>query len=259
MASLLIGTVRPNGRIQFSEKENPWVFNTIAASKNPIERIKVVPTLQPIEIKSNKGDEETFPWIGEFKDLIQTADAVFLSHKDGVLRFGSAMHSLDSSRKCFMIGTMQEAQKFATERWNNLRYFFAHKHDEFRFHLTTMMTYKSGKVLGDAPNIEFPIRFDTLEDGDDILPLFEATGSNSPVEIVDWRKTVESGAVGRFAVDGRRIVMSVSRLSRPFVFMEEFREEFKNHSYTFDREKFKPRLKKLVAKRLNEKKTETSV
>ncbi len=245
----LVGTVRPNGRIQFLKKHNDWVFANIAKSKKPIHRIKLLPTQQAIEIETpESGADNDFSWLTDLNLKIQTADAIFLSHKDGALRFGSAVHHLDNSRKFFTIGTVQEAQKFAKERWNNLRYFFANKHDDFRFAMTTMMTFKKGQVV-DGGKIELPIRVEAIEGEDDPTTFFDATGANATMEIVDWRNSVNVGSLGRFAIDNKKVAIVVSKINRPFTFLEEYRDEFANFAYTFACKKINQRLDKLIAKK----------
>lgn len=245
----LVGTVRPTGKIQFLEKDNAAVFKQIRASKSEVHRIKLDPNLQTIEIrKPEEGADNDFPWLEEFTSRLSTADAVYLSHKDGALRFGSAVHVLEKTRKYYTIGTVQEASKFADERWCNVRYFFANKFDDFRFYMTTMMTYKKGKVV-EGGRIELPVRIDTVEDIDEPVAVFDATGSNATMEIVDWRNSVNVGTVGRFAVDSKKVRIMISKITRPFTFLEEFREEFDNYAYTFACDKANQRLEKLIAKK----------
>lgn len=243
----LVGTLRPNGRIQFCKEDNPTIFGQIAKSKRPVNRIKVVPKQQTIEIRQPEKDSETdFVWLDEFRTKLLTADAVFLSHKDGALRFGSAIHQADKHSKFFTIGTADEATKFAEERWSSVRYFFAQKHDEFRFAMTRMMTHKKGQELDGK--IELPIRLDDFGgEQEDPLTIFDATGASATVEIVDWRNSVGPGAVGRFAVDGKRVKILVTKTSCPFTFLEEYREEYGNFGYTFSCDKMKQRLQKLLA------------
>jgi hypothetical protein len=252
----LVGTVRPNGRIQFLKKQNEWVFANIAKSSKPIERIKLNPLQQPIEIQQPEADSDTdFPWLDDFRAKLKTAEAIFLSHKNGALRFGSAIHTLDDNRKFYTIGTAQEAQKFSNERWSNIRYFFANKCDDFRFFMTSLMTFKKGKVV-EGGRIELPVRVETIEGIDRPVTLFDATGSNATMEIVDWRGTVSLGSVGRFAIEDKKVQLMVTRIDEPFTFMEEYREEFKNFAYTFHCDKTKLRFDKLIAKKL--KSLETS-
>lgn len=245
----LVGTVRPNGRIQFLEKHNSWVFANIAKSKNPVQRIKLVPSQQTIEIETPEaGADNDFPWLPELNNKIQSADAIFLSHKDGALRFGSAVHQINESQKFYTIGTAQEAQKFAKDRWSNLRYFFANKHDDFRFAMTTMMTYKKGQSV-DGGKIELPIRIESIEGEPDPVTFFDATGSNATMEIVDWRNSVDIGALGRFAIENKKVSIGVSKIDCPFTFLEEYRDEFRNYAYTFPCKKINGRLEKLIAQK----------
>lgn len=246
----LVGTVRPNGRIQFLKEHNPKVFASINKSKTPVHRIKLIPSQTEFEIKDPEPNSESdFPWLPSLKLKLQTADSIFLSHKDGALRFGSAVHNLDKSRKYFTIGTVQEAQKFAKERWDNLRYFYANKHDDFRFSITTMITYKAGQGEG-VDRIELPVRLDDIEGVENPLTIFDATGSNATMEIVDWRNSVDIGSNGRFSPENKKVAIVISKINQPFTFLEEYRDEFSNYSYTFACKKINQKLDKLMAKTL---------
>lgn len=246
----LVGTVRPNGRIQFLKEHNPRVFESIQKSTSPIHRIKVIPTQTPIEIKTPEpGADNDFPWLDNLKIKLQTSDAIFLSHKDGALRFGSAVHTLDKSRKFFTIGTAQEAQKFAKDRWANVRYFYANKYDDFRFYITTLMTFKEGQGKG-VDKIELPVRIDNVEGVEDPVTIFDATGANATMEIVDWRNSVNVGALGRFSPENKKVTIVMSKINQPFTFLEEYRDEFSNFSYTFACDKINQKLDKLIDKTL---------
>lgn len=247
----LVGTVRPNGRIQFLKEHNPGVFASINKSKTPVHRIKVLPSQTEFEIQDPEPNSESdFAWLPGLKRKLLTADSIFLSHKDGALRFGSAVHNLDKSRKFFTIGTVQEAQKFARERWANLRYFYANKLDDFRFATTTMMTYKEGHGDG-VERIELPVRLDSIEGFNDPQTIFDATGSNATMEIVDWRNSVNVGELGRFSPENKKVTIVITKISQPFTFLEEFRDEFSNYAYTFACEKINQRLEKLIDKTID--------
>lgn len=214
-------------------------------------RIKVVPSQQPIEIKPPEaGLDVDFQWLDQLKNTIATADAVFLSHKDGALRFGSSMHMLDSSRRFYTIGTLQEAQKFAEDRWTRIRYFYANRLDDFRFGVNTMLTHKkTAEITG--KDVEINARAETLVfNPDSPLLVFDATGSSATTEIVEWRGKVPVGSVGRFNIDNRCVRIGMSKIDQPFTFLEEFREEFKNYSYQFEPAKILKKFERHVAKKL---------
>ena len=247
----LVGTVRSNGRIQFLATENAWVFKNIRRSDTPIHRIKVVPSQQKIEIKDPEpGSDADFHWLEHLKDTIATADAVFLSHKDGALRFGSSMHMLNSSRRYYTIGTVQEAEKFAEDRWTRIRYFYAHRLDDFRFSVNKMLTQKK-KAEITGHDVELNVRSETIPlDPETPLLLFDATGTLATTEIVEWRGTVPVGTIGRFDIDNRSIRLNMNRIVQPFTFLEEYREEFSNYSYQFTPAKINKKFARFVARKL---------
>ena len=247
----LVGTVRSNGRIQFLATENAWVFKNIRRSDAPIHRIKVVPSQQKIEIKDPEpGSDVDFHWLEKLKDVIATADAVFLSHKDGALRFGSSMHMINSVRRYYTIGTVQEAEKFAEDRWTRIRYFYAHRLDDFRFSVNKMLTQKK-KAEITGHDVELNVRSETIPlDPETPLLLFDATGTLATTEIVEWRGTVPVGTIGRFDIDNRSIRLNMNRIVQPFTFLEEYREEFSNYSYQFTPAKINKKFARFVARKL---------
>lgn len=247
----LVGTVRSNGRIQFLATENAWVFKNIRRSDVPIHRIKVVPSQQKIEIKDPEpGSDVDFHWLESLKNTIATADAVFLSHKDGALRFGSSMHMINSVRRYYTIGTVQEAEKFAQDRWTRIRYFYAHRLDDFRFNVNTMLTHKKKtEVTGD--DVELNVRSETIPlDPETPLLLFDATGTLATNEIVEWRGKVPVGTTGRFDIDNRCIRLTMNKIVQPFTFLEEYREEFSNYSYQFEPAKINKKFARFISRKL---------
>ena len=98
--------------------------------------------------------------------------------------------------------------------------------------------------------IELPARLDVVHESGNPQFTFDATGSSASVDIIEWRGTVKEGEMGRYAPEDAHMEISMRNVNRPFTFLHEDRQEFKNHSYTFSGDKMRNQLKRIMKKRI---------
>ena len=121
----------------------------------------------------------------------------------------------------------------------------------FQFDIRTLITIKASE----------PKRHDRIEVHARVLPeetetpiethrasqvMFDATGSGAHPRIVEWRSSVPEEEVGRFAPDEAQICLTFAPFKQLFTFIEEYREQFDNYSYIFDREQIQSRIDRIL-------------
>lgn len=249
----LIGHAFLKGRIDFTREDNPWAFRRIdeGMKQSQRDRIHVDPAQAPIELISAPVNAGVDPdWLGEMQEILRSSDSLYLQYKSGVLRFRRATHNAGANRQFVTLGNQDEFDLYASEHWKRIRYLYAlRRQGAHCFDVSTMITHRSNQT-DETRRIELPGRLDLHNADGQPSVVFDASGYNATVEIVEWRGSVKEGEVGRYAPENSHIEFSVAQVQRPYTFLHEDRREFHNHSYTFSGEKMRDQLKRLVKKKL---------
>jgi len=252
----LIGYAFLSGRIDFTREDNPWAFARIDAGmkQSQKDRIRLDPSQAPIELRSasvNEGEEPA--WMASMEEILRASDAIYLQYKEsGLLRFRQAIHDAGKNRSFITLGNQEEAEHYAEEHWQRIRYLYAERRPgAFCFDVNTMFTHKNN-FTEKTNRIEIAARLDTTHDSGEPQFTFDATGSAASVDIIEWRGTVKEGEVGRFAPEDSHLEISIRNVTRPFTFLHEDRLEFHNHSYTFSGDKMHDHFRRVVKKRLKQ-------
>ena len=248
----LIGYAFQTGRIDFSKKDNPWAFTRIESDmkSSQKDRIVVNPKQAPIELRSAPVNTDEPEWMPHMEQVLQSSDRIVLQYKSGgFLRFRKATHDARRNRTFVTIGNQDEADLYASENWNNVRYLYANRRDIVRFDVVTMITHRPDQgVVAGTRAIEMNARLETL-DGEPMIT-FDSSGQNATTDIVEWRGTVREGQTGKYMPADAHMAFQIKQVNRPFTFLHEDREEFRNHSYTFCGDKTQQLLKRLIRKNL---------
>ncbi len=252
----LQGIAYHSGHIEFSREENQWAFEKIDSEMKSGQerRIRFDPAIAPVEIRASEMDEGNLPWLEQTQLTLQTADSIYLQKHRGFLRFRQAIHNVGTNQKFITLGGQEEVNNFAAEHWSKLRYFFAVRRDIVKFDMVRLITWKPSDMR-ETRTLELITRLDA--NIDEVVPriTFDCSGSKSDVEIVEWRSGVKEGEKGKFFPEERHIQMVLTQAHQPFTFLQEFREEFDNYSYTFADEQLTKKLNRVIKKKL---KTETN-
>ena len=243
----LVGTIFQPGVIEFHREKNQWALEMVdsRSAEESIPRLRFDPQKVLIELEcSPKINPDDYPWVDRVQSYLRTADQVYLKPEDNYLRFMQAIHKVGKRQKLITLGSQTDVNAFANRFWKNIRFLFAHRKDDFRFNLGMLVTNKPGEEKK-TNKIELKCRMNP--DGDGGLPAisFDATGSEAPPQIVDWRKSTEMDKACRFAIEGHHIELRIVVQRQPLTFLHEFREEFNNHSFTFEGDTLTTRLKKI--------------
>jgi len=252
----LIGYAYETGRIDFKREDNPWAFERIDAGmkQSQKDRIRVDPAQAPLEIRSAPTNKAEPAWIGDIEDVLLSADSIYLQYKSGVevLRFRRANHDAGKNRTFVTLGNQDEFNLFASEHWQRIRYLYAERRaGAYCFDINTMFSHKSS-FTDPTTRIELVTRLDLTHDSGEPQFTFNSSGSEANVEIIEWRRTVTEGEVGRYAPEKSHMEIVVKGVTRPFTFLYEDRVEFDNHSYTFAGEKMVSQFKRVIRKRLKQ-------
>ncbi len=241
------------GRVDFSREDNPWAFQRIDSDMKASQKDRIVvdPKQAPVELRSADVNESVPTWMAEVETLMLTAERLILQYKEpGILRFRLATHDAKQHRQFITIGHQDEATLYAAENWQNIRYLFAHRRDIIHFDVTTMITNKLGQGADEkgTSRVELATRMDFVDD--EFRITFDSSGYNASTQVVEWRGTVAEGDIGRFAPDNSFITLLLGQVRRPFTFLHEDRQEFRNHSYTFHGDKMEGLLRRVIRQKL---------
>lgn len=251
----LIGYAFATGRIDFSREDNPWAFQRIDAGMKASQKDRIVvdPSQAPIELRSAEVNESPPTWMRHAEQLLRSADKLILQYREpGFLRFRKATHDAKQNRCFVTLGNQDEANLFASENWQNLRYLFAYRRDVVRFDVATMITHKSGQGCESAGNrrVEMSARMDFVDDAPRVT--FDSSGYNATPAIIEWRGSVREGETGRYAPEKSFISLNLSQVNRPITFLHEDRQEFQNHSYAFTGDKMHSLLARVIKTKLRD-------
>ena len=251
----LIGYAFETGRIDFAREDNPWAFQMIDSGMKASQKDRIVldPLQAPIELHSAEVNEEEPTWMKSTELLLQSANQIILQYREpGVLRFRKATHDAKQNRTFITLGNQDESNLFSDENWKNIRYFFALRRNIVSFDVTTIITHKKGQGAEAAglKRIELPARMEVVDEVPKMT--FDTSGSKATPDIIDWRGTVVEGDTGRYCPDGSYIDLTFAQVNRPFTFLHEDRQEFKNHSFTFGGSKMEGLLARVIRNRMRD-------
>lgn len=253
----LIGTIFQTGAIEFLEPDNEWAFRAIRATKGDptaVPRVVFDPSKAAIELKRSPNLQgRDVKWLDRARLLLGTADKVFLKPDTGGLRFMQAVHDFGNHQQLITLGSQPDADDFAKKYWRRIKYFYAHRVDEFRFRLTKLVTFRD-KDTPPHDRVELEAR-QVWPDGDPAPHVvFDATGAKAAVQIVEWRNDVKGKDSCRFDRDDMRVELRVMVNRQPLTFYHEYRGEFRNHAFEFEGSKLDKKIGKLAgrAKELEE-------
>jgi hypothetical protein len=233
----LKGIVYQSGTIEFQEADNRWAFSAIKAGmKSASGRVVLDPKKAPIElIVSDKANADEMPWLDELSLLLATADRVYLKPVQESLRFQQANHEIKKNQQLITLGGQADVDEYAKLNWSRIKYFYAFRHDNFRFDIKRMMSHRDGHS-DKTKRIELITRLLSSTDRNETHITFDATGADASIEIINWRSSVNEGDTKRFLDEGMHCEIKVQQVKRPITFFHEYREEFKNHAYEFEGE-----------------------
>ena len=252
----LIGYAYETGRIDFKREDNPWAFARIDSGmkQSQKDRIRLDPSQAPLEILSAPTNREEPAWIADMTGVLLAADSIYLQYKAGVevLRFRRANHDAGKNRTFITLGNQEEFDLYASEHWQRIRYLYAERRfGAYCFDVATMFSHKSN-FSEPTRRMELAARLDLTHESGQPQFTFDSSGSNASVDIIEWRRSVTEGEVGRYAPENTHLEIQVKGIVRPFTFLHEDRIEFNNHSYTFSGEKMLNQFKRVVRKRLKQ-------
>ena len=252
----LIGHAFVTGRIDFTRELNPWAFQRIdqGMKQSQKDRILVDPTQARVELHSAPvNGEETPDWMELMEKFLQCCDNFYLQFKSNVLRFRVANMDAGKDRKFVAIGTQEEFDHFTKENWQRIKYVYAQRRvGAFCIDFNTLTTHRVGAQLDSQP-LELELRMDQFHPDGKPHIVIDATGSGAPLEIIEWRGTVDEGENSRFDPKNKHLKLSVRNVNRPFTLLHEDRKEFGSHSYTLAGEKMEQLLDRVIIRRLRER------
>ena len=247
----LKGTAHSSGAIEFSRDENPWAFRRMDDKLKLSQEKRIVfrPEVAPIEIEPYRSiSEADLPWLERTRQLLNTAETVYLARIDNTLRFRQAVHETGVNQKLVVLGSQEEVDAYAKEYWQKLTYFFAQRHMGYKFDITSMTWRVNPEV---PPRDKVELVGNLMSGGGDSLPhvTFDATGSTASAHIVGWRSTVKDGEIGKFTQEDAFIRLSMTNIRQPLVFCHDFRKTLNSHTFIFIGEKLDERLRKMLKKK----------
>ncbi len=240
----LKGILYPSGNIDFPRNLNEWAFARMQNLRSDQEkRIVMHPELAPIELSRSPELQEEANWLESMQDIVNASTTVNLARREAALRLRQAVYDISEDLKIVTLATQEAIDEFAAAHWKRISYFYAARHDGFRFDLGTLISMKQ-----DEPHREKAMELVTrvVEQSTGQVPslTFDATGSHADVNIVDWRGTVAEGETGRFKLDDTEVRISVPQARMPMTFLFERRPEFNNYAYIFAGDKLERQLKR---------------
>ena len=240
----LKGVLYPSGNIDFPRHLNEWAFARMQNLRSDQEkRIVMHPEVAPIELSCSPDVQEEVGWLESLQEIINACSTVNLARRESALRLRKAVCDINDDLKLVTLATQEAIDEFAGAHWNRISYFYATRHDGFRFDVGTMITMKQSEASREN-RMELVTR--VVEQPEAQIPslTFDATGSHADVNIVDWRKSVAEGESGRFKLDDTQVHVSVPQARIPVTFLYENRREFNNHAYIFSGDKLERELKR---------------
>jgi len=208
----LIGYAYETGRIDFKREDNPWAFGRIDSGMKQSQKDRI--RLDPSQAPL---EILSAPTNKEEPGWIADMTGVLLSAESIYLQYKAGVEVLRFRRANHGAGKNR-----------------------------TFIT------LGNQEEMELPARLDLSHESGEPQFTFDSSGSNASVDIIEWRRSVTEGDVGRFAPENTHIEVNVKGIVRPFTFLHEDRVEFNNHSYTFSGEKMLNQFRRVVRKRLKQ-------
>lgn len=239
-----------SGNIDFPREQNGWAFDRMQGMRSDQEkRVVVHPEIAPLEFARAAGvEKEKTGWLEPLQEMLNASSAVNLLRRPEALRLRKAVFELDKHSRIVTLVSQEAFEEFSQEHWNRIAFFYAYRHDGFRFDISTMISMKDRESAREK-NMELTTRVVDGVHGKLPCVTFDATGAAAHVNIVEWRASVAEGQTGRFKLDDTRIHIVMPKMRAPLTFLYERREEFGNHSYQFSGERIESELKRLIKKR----------
>ena len=243
----LKGILYQSGNIDFPESENEWAFARLKHIKHEQEkRIVMHPEVAPIELtRSPELDADLSPWLDSTAEIINACTTVNLQRRESTLRLRTAVCDIDENHKLIVLVSQEAIDEFARVHWQRIAYFYASRHDGFRFDMGTLISMKDNEAK--RPNsMELLARVATVADETVPRITFDATGSHAAVQIVEWRAHVPEGETGLFKEDEIEVRISLPHTRQPMIFLYEKRPEFHNRAYVFSGDKLDNHLRRVL-------------
>lgn len=243
----LKGILYQSGNIDFPKSENEWAFARLQGLRNDQEkRIIMHPEVVPIELgRSPELDESETAWLDDLAEIINACSSVNLQRRESTLRLRKAICDIDENHKLVVLVSQEAIDEFAQQHWQRIAYFYAQRHDGFRFDIGTLISMKDHEPP--RPNqMELIARVARQDEG--IVPsvTFDATGSHADVRIVEWRGNVSEGESGLFKEDDTGVRISLPHARQFLILLYEKRPEFSNYSYYFAGEKLEKQIRRAL-------------
>jgi hypothetical protein len=241
--SSLKGILYQSGHIDFPRELNRWAFERMASMRSDQEkRIVLNPQVAPLELTRAQGVErEKTGWLESLGEQLNAATSVNLLRRQETLRLRKAIVEIDDRSSIVTLVSQEAFDEFVEQHWSRIAWFYATRHDGFRFDIGTIISMKDTEPERER-QMDLVVRVvEPVNHGLASLT-FDATGAHAPVNIVDWRKSVAEGQTGRFQLDDTRIRLLVPQAKVPLTFLYERRDEFRNHSYQFSGERLEKQL-----------------
>jgi hypothetical protein len=245
--SKLIGYAYQTGVVEFESKENPWAFRMMEGELKAGQehRIRFDPSIAPVEIRpSPNAPKDSMPWLESFAHRVQTASVVYLHRSESILRFRQAIHHLSPDRNLITIGSQAELQEFMDERMAMAQTLYAMRHGAFQFDIDKVIIRERDQEKS-FQTMDLVCRVKTHHPAGEVQLGFDATGSNSHAELMQWRTSMKEGEVGKFSMTENRIRLVVINYIHPLTLCEEFHRETKCRWYLFSPETVKTWLERV--------------
>lgn len=243
----LKGILYQSGNLDFPRSQNEWAFSRMDELRSDQEkRIVMNPEVAPIELtRSPELEEEETSWLEGISEIINACNTVNLQLRESALRLRKAVCDISETMKLVVLVSQEAIDEFAQAHWQRIAYFYAYRHDGFRFDLGTMISMKEHETTRRG-SVELATRVVNVEDEKIPTVTFDATGSHADVNIVEWRGDVKEDESGLFKKDDLQVRITVPQARQPIVFLYENRTEFKNHAYIFTGEKMTKQLRRAL-------------
>ncbi len=246
----LKGILYKSGNIDFPRELNPWAFDRMQSMRSDQEkRIVLNPEIAPLELSRGQGAERAKSgWLEHLQVQLNAATSINLLRRQDALRLRKAIFEINDHSSIITLVSQESIDEFAAQHWHRIAYFYASRHDGFRFDIGTLISMKDGEAARER-QMDLVVRVVDVPERDLPAVTFDATGSHAHVNIVDWRKAVAEGQSGRFQLDDTQIRLVLPQVRAPITFLYERREEFHNHSYLFSGDKLDKLLGRAIRNR----------
>ena len=245
----LQGILYQSGNVDFPQSANDWAFARLQkVRRDQQKRIIMHPEVAPLVLtRSPELDPAATPWLNDLAEIVNACDTVNLQLRESSLRLRQAVCDIDTNQKLVVLVSQDAVDEFVREHWQRMAFFYAQRHDGFRFDISTMISMKDREPRR-PHRMELVARVVGVEADKVPRITFDATGSQADVHVVEWRGEVPEGETGLYKDNEVEVRISLPLVRQPIIFLYEKRPEFQNRAYTFMGDKLTKQLRRVLKK-----------